>query len=170
MPPSGGSCRYIGQVCPPVPQSAALVGGTAGSAGGGPGLVTSPASSTTAPSLYLLLTYAVECGLKAVILRDEGLHSGADLIHDPILQWIVRGGTGHEISRLAYKAGYTPYTVNPLSCTPLVVPSGSRWLRQARSGELHLVWRYEVGTNSSSETTVVGQLESMARWIEGELP
>ncbi len=113
----------------------------------------------------LLLAYAVECGLKLLIMMDQIAESTLEISLIPDLGWMVQGTSGHDISRLANKAGYPAPPSLVLDCVPL-----GTFTRQAESRTMHLVWRYGVAVqNEPSELAVAGTLETIAKWIEEEL-
>jgi hypothetical protein len=112
-------------------------------------------STADSESDYLLLFYAVECGLKALILHRARLRS-TDQISDPQIK-----GT-HDLSRLA-KELRMPASVAG-ACASF------RTQRDSLSydiGHAHQAWRYGIRIAGPDEQLLVAWLRALATWIKG---
>jgi hypothetical protein len=114
-------------------------------------------TSKHACSLYLLLFYAVECGLKSVYLRQNRL-SNTDRIHRADL----RGS--HDLG------GWIKELRLPASIATKGHP-----FRLERDGSAHTIsraheaWRYGVRMKPEDEENLVSFLRAIHGWIKGEL-
>lgn len=113
---------------------------------------------TSAPS-HLLRFYAVECGLKAALLRRHGLRSTSQL---------ESHGRNHDLRRLAKELRLDAATYQGLgSCRsrgrtrPHDPPVGV--------AHMHEAWRYGLSVDSADEQTFVASLKSLQRWCREEL-
>ena len=116
-----------------------------------------PASGRKSPH-RLLMFYAVECGLKAVLLKrqrrslfehDDIQQTGHDLRH--ILK-SLRVGTALDLPKAVQ--------LNPLS-------NGNE--RKGDISILHQAWRYGGACKTPSDAELETQLEQVLDWIRGEL-
>lgn len=64
------------------------------------------AQTGAGPSHWLLLAYAIECGLKVVIMKNENVFSTDEFRSTQSLKWVVTGQDGHNLERLANHAGH----------------------------------------------------------------
>jgi hypothetical protein len=124
--------------------------------------------STTDACSYLLLFYAVECGLKSIWLKQKNL-TGTDRIQDQTLL----SKDGHNFA-VWIKEIRLPKSVvgelfnnkgNPL---PLQTPtfrlaSGGAHLD---TGKAHQVWRYGIPVDSQDQKALVEWLEKVCIWIK----
>lgn len=117
---------------------------------------------------YLLLFYAVECGLKSIWLKRKNL-TGTDRIQDQTLL----SKDGHNFA-VWLKETRLPKSVvgdifdskgNPLSLqTPTFrLASGGAHLD---TGKAHQVWRYGIPVDSEDQKSLVEWLEKVCTWIK----
>lgn len=122
------------------------------------------AQTGTGPSHWLLLAYAVECGLKVVIMKNENMFSTEEFSSQS-LKSLVTGQDGHNLERLATHAGFTSNILKKnIRCKPVTTRQ-----RNACSRDLHIVWRYGVSTEPTDEKPMIQELERIANWVEVEL-
>ncbi len=111
----------------------------------------------TASSSYLLLFYAVECGLKSVYLHGKRLNTTDD-ISDTVLR------QSHDLSKWA-KALSLPVSMTGANTNFHLNrdrhPRSSQTIRRA-----HEAWRYGVGIDKNDENRLVNWLQQIAQWIE----
>ena len=106
------------------------------------------------PSHWMVLFYAVECGLKLFVMRNNPkMKSTADL--DEELR-------SHCINLLLKKAGYGSPGVKSVKYGP---DRTSMW---AESAEIHLLWRYGIDADEAGQAAAVGRLSEIAEWLEAE--
>jgi len=118
-------------------------------------------------SLYLLLVYAVECGIKSIYLKRNSL-TGTDKIQDQSLI----SKDGHNLA----------FWIKELRLPPTIVGKyeeknypkipdfhldrdGSNWSME----KAHQAWRYGVKMKTEDEQKLVEWLESVCTWIEDNL-
>lgn len=117
----------------------------------------SGADQLTGPASHLLRYYAVECGLKAALLRQRNLRSTAQLDTD------LRS---HDLRRLAAELRLDAATYRQLRrCRQ----SGGAGARSVEPGEMHEAWRYGASVHTGDEQAFVAGLTSLERWCRGEL-
>ena len=112
---------------------------------------------TASSSSYLLLFYAVECGLKSVYLHGKRLNITDD-ISDTVLH------QSHDLSKWA-KALRLPVSMTNVHTTFHLKrdrhPRPSWQIARA-----HEAWRYGVVIDKNDETRLVNWLKQIAQWIE----
>lgn len=108
----------------------------------------------TSPSSYLLLFYAVECGLKSVYLYRTNLKTTDD-IPDKLRQ-------SHNLINWAEEMGLPPSIASANTSFHLKKDRRRSWeIRRA-----HEAWRYGVVIDQNDETQLVNWLKQVAQWIE----
>jgi len=121
----------------------------------------SAVQETKAACSYLLLFYAVECGLKSIWLKRNNL-TGTDRIKNLTLL----SKDGHNFG-VWIKALRLPLDVVG-DISNLKLPSfslhkdGSNW----NMSEAHQAWRYGVRINSQDQNALVEWLEKVCTWIK----
>lgn len=110
----------------------------------------------------LLVFYAVECGLKAVWLREQSkdLLDGADIDH-----------LGHDLNQL-FKELHVGSALAVLPTSVTLKPLGRPPRVRVRNGgvdALHQAWRYGMELQSPDESSVEQQLDRLNQWIAKEL-
>ena len=104
----------------------------------------------------LLLFYAVETGLKAVILKRENQENSegmfADTLHD-LNKMLDKLRAGNDLRLPKY--------------IPLVTKPPEQ--RKATCGELNQVWRYGAKAQNPTDTELEAKLSKINEWIKGEL-
>ena len=119
----------------------------------------------------LLLFYAVECGLKAVLMKRQGVNCTTHC------QEIIEAQ--HNINKLldALSAGQVLKLPNRLNMTP-IKDGGQRQERILDSGKINQMWRYGGQLNinyKSNDSNILTdeklerQLIQISEWIRGEL-
>ena len=106
----------------------------------------------TAPSSYLLLFYAVECGIKSILYRDSKLKDHAS---DKQLY------QSHDLIALV-KELKLPTSMTNVNTTFHLKKDRQSWeIRRA-----HEAWRYGVVIDKNDETQLVNWLKQVAKWIK----
>jgi HEPN domain-containing protein len=112
----------------------------------------------------LLLFYAVECGLKAILMRRQRKTRTDEC---PVLAQCQ-----HDINKLldSLSAGQSLKLPSQLSMAKIKSRNGYDE-RKFTSGEINQMWRYGgcCTSNSTTDTELENQLLKIVRWIEGEL-
>lgn len=111
------------------------------------------------PPSHLLRFYAVECGLKAALLRRRGLRSTSQL--DPDLRH-------HDLRRLARELRLDATTYRRLGQCRQRAHS-RRAGPPVEPAEMHQAWRYGLGVDPRDEQIFVAGLKSLQRWCREEL-
>lgn len=109
-------------------------------------------------SRNLRLFYAVECGLKLVYLRRNGLRTTAQ-IQDPELQ-----EKGHDIARWV-KELRLPASIVHSSVDFRLTRDGTRY----RIEMAHQAWRYGVSIEETDEANILEYLRTIQKWVEEAL-
>lgn len=107
-------------------------------------------------SKYLLLFYAVECGLKSVFLRRKNLRTTNDIEDRTLLS-----EDGHNLARWINEVGVPEREVGEPPFFHL-----SKGGANLDTEKAHQVWRYGVGMNSQDERVLVEWLEKICAWIK----
>ena len=111
----------------------------------------------TAPSSYLLLFYAVECGLKSVYLYRNNLNTTDDIRDTALRQ-------SHDLVNWVEKLNLSP------SMTRVNIDFHLKRDRHPRPSwqiaRAHEAWRYGVVIDQNDETQLVNWLKQVAQWIE----
>ena len=105
-------------------------------------------------SSYLLLFYAVECGLKAALLRRTNGRSTAEL--DPAMR-------SHSLRDLAKELRLDGQLVAKLT------RCARRDSGQVEPHELHEAWRYGAVLIGDHEKNAVAAIRELSAWIDQEL-
>lgn len=104
----------------------------------------------------LLLFYAVECGLKCLILSREGANTTA-FFEQHIRLGVLKGKKGHDIK----------YMLNYLNYPNIVFPEllcGNNQIAKPR--DYNQVWRYGIKVDFSKEMEIEQKLAGVAEWID----
>ena len=111
----------------------------------------------TSTSSYLLLFYAVECGLKSVYLHGKRLNTTDDISDTALRQ-------SHDLSKWA-KALRLPVSMTGANTNFHLNrdrhPRPSQTIRSA-----HEAWRYGVVIDENDETQLVNWFKQVAKWIK----
>lgn len=118
-----------------------------------------PASSV---SHSLLLFYAVECGLKFVIMKSGNIESSR-VLEDRGEQWMIRDG--HNLVLLASRAGWHWRVGDSV----LVSSARGGGRSNHHIKDVHLMWRYGVNVDSTSEQALISHMEELVLWLEEEM-
>ena len=110
----------------------------------------------------LLLFYAVECGLKAVHLRQLNI----DVIDESIGRQHL-----HNLNSLLTELKVGKEYFLPLSITiaPIRRRDGSEQLRHVDIGSLNQIWRYGGGLSGADNALLEEKLEKISTWIAKEI-
>lgn len=113
----------------------------------------------------LLLFYAVECGLKAILMRRYGRNGGRTDTCAPISDVM------HNINRLLDKlhAGGLMNLPNTIRMQDIRDARGGLKSRTLGPGEINQMWRYGGTSLRPSDGEIEDQLIKISRWIEREL-
>lgn len=111
-----------------------------------------PRAHSTNDSYLLLRVYALECGLKALLLKQRGLHTTSRLADDDLT---------HELDVLLRRVGAAIYIGNVEAQEPQGV--------QVSPGQVHEVLRYGGQIKSSARTRLTPRVDEVLRWIEENL-
>ena len=111
------------------------------------------AENGTSTAHYLLLFYAVECGLKAVYLQRKKFNS-IEKIRDEKLR------ASHDLARWV-KELRLPARITGAIPTFRLERDGSSW----SVDQAHQAWRYGVGLVIGNEKTLVSWLRQIHGWI-----
>ncbi|MBF0215076.1 MAG: hypothetical protein HQM00_16205 [Magnetococcales bacterium] len=106
-------------------------------------------------SAHILLFYAVECGLKHLLLAKHALRAcpyGRQLFHSHDLARILR-----ELSPSAAEVGASPPDLH------LELRAGK--MRHQPSGDAHSAWRYGLSIQEDNEKQIVEWLRQVNRFI-----
>lgn len=127
-------------------------------------------SKTKTNAHRLLLFYAVETGLKAVLLKRQAKQDSEDL--DNFFQDSEgKKRSGHDLNNLMdhLKVGTSlRFLDNRISLDELQFPRPPR-KRTASCGELNQIWRYGAKAKVPSDDELEMQLLAIQEWICGEL-
>ncbi len=106
----------------------------------------------------LLLFYAVESGLKAVLLKREARQDSEDMFADVL----------HDLNKLMdrLRVGADLRLPSDIRLIPLKLPIRQR---NAGCGEMNQVWRYGAKAQQPSDTELEAKLSAINEWIRGEL-
>ncbi|MDP2099690.1 MAG: hypothetical protein U1D70_01560 [Methylobacter sp.] len=117
----------------------------------------------------LLLFYAVEAGLKAVLLQRRAKQDSEDL-ENFFKDSDGKKKSGHDLNNLMdhLKVGASLRLDNSINLDVLRVPIPQRQ-RTACCGELNQIWRYGAKAKTPNDETLETQLLAIQEWICGEL-
>lgn len=110
----------------------------------------------------LLLFYAVECGLKAVILKREG-KARTDLLSKNIKEY-----GGHDINKLLIELNSSSEL--HLQVTKMKQLEKPTTARDVPVGDFNQMWRYGGSSDSTiSDNEIENKLNKIIEWIEQEI-
>ncbi|MTV50955.1 hypothetical protein GJ688_18730 [Heliobacillus mobilis] len=113
----------------------------------------------------LLLFYAVECGLKAILLlrKGEDYSNGSKVVE-------LFGRISHNINALLdeLRAGVELHLPST-KMRKIRYSDGNEYERHVCSKEYNQMWRYGGTSDTLEDSVLEGKLENILRWIEGEL-
>jgi len=110
----------------------------------------------------LILFYAIECGLKSIVLDRINGNGIEDLLsHQPL--GLGRGTDGHNIKRLLQFLNY------PCRLPHMICMSNINRNKNVPPHEYNQVWRYGIRVDPAIEEQVVTELKDIANWIEERL-
>jgi len=124
-------------------------------------VATPPAPTDRRNPHRLLLFYAVECGLKAVWLKQQRrtLFEGAD-IHR----------MGHDLQQVLKDLKVGSALSLPVSfLLPAVSKAPNSLPRKGKFGDVHQAWRYGGKCQAPTDEDCEQQLLKVLSWIQGEL-
>lgn len=111
------------------------------------------------PSNNLLLFYAVECGLKAVLLRRRNLRTLREIKTDNA------EGLGHDLAYYVKELRISAATVSLKGAYRL----GGRQSGSCAVRDVHQAWRYGVRMDPGDEGQLVNGLVRLTDWVREEL-
>jgi len=109
-------------------------------------------------SYYLLLFYAVECGLKGIWLKRRNLQRTDQIGDDTLLRQ-----DGHNLLRWIKELRLPARLVG--SRTHFHLASGGT----AEVGNAHQAWRYGTRMHDGDEQALVAWLHSLCTWVREEM-
>jgi hypothetical protein len=104
----------------------------------------------------LLLFYAVECGLKYLILSREGANTTA-YFEQHIRLSFLKGKNGHDIKYMLNYLNYPDIVLPDLHCSNNQI---------AKAQDYNQVWRYGIMVDLSKEKEIEEKLTGVAKWID----
>ncbi len=111
------------------------------------------AESGTLPSHFLLLFYAVECGLKACILKDHGKLKLSD-VNKNIIDKIYTHDLLYLLTKLRWAVGGTNLNFRLNRGGPCAIE------------KVHEAWRYGIQLDRNDENKIIGWLKTIQKKIE----
>lgn len=111
-------------------------------------------------SKRLLLFYAVECGLKALILEKIGGRTTEYFNKYAPLKGKLDGKKGHDIKEMLHFLGYAPIKLPDLPCK-----TGDK----ASATEYNQIWRYGISVDEGTEVQIETELKKIVKWINGRV-
>jgi hypothetical protein len=109
------------------------------------------------PSKLLLYFYAVECGLKHLLVKRSNCRKTDELHRNP----------GHDLRGLLKALKVSK------SMTGSDTPQHFRLHRDRnesyRISEVHQAWRYGIGVEERDESRIIEYLDRIKNWIEGSV-
>lgn len=109
-------------------------------------------------SHYLLLFYAIECGLKALIIKREVRKNTTDALFKHKEYGEKLRQDGHDIKYMLKILNNNSYRkLRTLQC---------KNFQGAPPKEYNQVWRYGIETEKEIESEIVEELEKIANWIK----
>lgn len=108
-------------------------------------------AQTKNSSHYLLLFYAVECGLKVILMRRRNVLDTQQLADENF---------GHDLN-----AGLDKLRINGLRISQTTIRSQDARIVPAK--EIHQAWRY--GAKLQDDVTIASQLLQIVAWLEKEM-
>jgi HEPN domain-containing protein len=105
-------------------------------------------------SACLLRVYAVECGLKAALMRRQKIRDTSELDRT------------HDLRALAKRLRLPPGQVAHLRRDPVLKSDANR---KVHPSELHEVWRYGAALGDGDQKKMEELLGRLLEWLEGEL-
>lgn len=106
----------------------------------------------------LLLFYAVENGLKSLIMRKEGVSAGD----------VDFSAEKHDLNRLLDRVMASSSLKLPVSVRMKSDPPSASQ-RSCRIGDVNQMWRYGCVAESPSDSVLEAKLEAVAVWIDAEI-
>lgn len=115
------------------------------------------ADGSSAPSMHLLLFYAVECGLKAAVLGKNGMSArGTESLPDEL--------RNHDLRKLAKRLRIDSSTIGEFySCR-----RKHDLTTTVAYHDLHQAWRYGASLNHDDERRATSVLENLSGWCKKE--
>lgn len=116
----------------------------------------------------LLLFYAQECGLKAVVLKRQN----KEILDQPILAGSSAKSVEHDLNKLLdiLRAGSNLQLPKGLNLPALKTAKKSELKRPCETGQVNQVWRYGgVLGAPSNDQALERALEEVHVWVTGEL-
>lgn len=116
----------------------------------------------------LLLFYAQECGLKAVVLKRQN----KELLDKPIVEASSTKSVDHDLNKLldVLTAGNDMKLPTNLNLSALRTPAQGNLKRPCGTGQINQVWRYGgVLSEPHDDQALEFALEKLNKWLEGEL-
>lgn len=116
----------------------------------------------------LLLFYAQECGLKAVVLKRQN----KELLDHPIVDESSTKSVDHDLNKLldVLKAGNDMKLPTNLNLSALRTAAKVDLKRPCGTGQINQAWRYGgVFSAPHDDQALECALEKLNKWLEGEL-
>jgi hypothetical protein len=110
----------------------------------------------TNKSEKLILFYAIECGLKVMLLKKINRNSTKAFLEHNIYKDKLKGTGGHDLKFLLREINYSNVKFPKLVCN-----SGD----DVEVKDYNQVWRYGIECNSSTEAEIERELIKIAEWL-----
>ena len=104
----------------------------------------------------LLLFYAVECGLKVLLLMKISKNTTADIQEFKGIGYKLSGKNGHNIKEILKLLGFTQFRLPSLNCK-----NGDF----AACQEYNQIWRYGAECDTNVESRILEELDEIAQLI-----
>lgn len=126
------------------------------------GNVASSSSAKRNNHQLLLLFYAVECGLKTIILKNA---------NKSVIDKDVASGLAHDINGILSKLRVSKEYFLPqdMSISNIKSEDGETIQRKFSCGELNQVWRYGASMDAATTKILEEKLVSLMDWIQQEI-
>jgi len=110
----------------------------------------------------LLLFYAVECGLKCLLLKRKGVQTTQE-IQDELKNIF------HDINKILDDLGGNEFKVRLMSNINLEENALLPTRRSMASKQLNELWRYGGTLRNPTQQELAARLETIAQWVQQEL-
>ncbi|WP_435923505.1 hypothetical protein [Paenibacillus sp. DYY-L-2] len=108
----------------------------------------------------LLLFYAVECGLKVLLLKKIRKTTTEAFLEHSELKVRMSGKNGHNIKYMLQFLGYSHFSLPNMECLNE---------KQASPSEYNQVWRYGIQNSQERDNEIEQTLVEIVEWIEGRI-
>lgn len=107
-------------------------------------------------SRRLILFYAIECGLKALLLDEVKGHNTSVFFNHARYKEKLNGKKGHNIQYILQELRYGPVQLPSIEC---------KRGEKAKPEEYNQVWRYGINAQEEEQAKIEHELQKVATWI-----